>query len=182
MYWTKLGVTLNPVAHWIELSQKKLRNAINRYFLVFNFKQACELFPTKIALFFVDAFLYIVRSKQFNVVSTLLLGWHDIKTSGNISVEVYDVEQCRINLFYFSGVLTTSDNVETMFSISMSSFTSFLNDKAMLWIWSFAKSWKKSLELRAINHFSSSNEHFLKVNTFKVSTTASKYCSFYFPF
>ena len=148
--------------------------------MVFNFKQACELFPTKIVLFFVDTFLYIIRSKQFNVVSTLLLGWHDIKTSGNINVEVY--EQCRINLFYFSGVLTTSDNVETMFSVSTSIFTSFLNDKAMLWIWSLAKSWKNPLELRAINHFSSSNENFLKVNTFKVSTTASKYCSFYFPF
>ena len=57
-----------------------------------------------------------------------------------INVEIYNVEQRRINIVYFNVDI---NNVETMLLFWASSFTTLINVETKFWIWSFSKSWKE---------------------------------------
>ena len=64
-----------------------------------------------------------------------------------INVEIYNVEQRRINIVYFNVDI---NNVETMLLFWASSFTTLINVETKFWIWPFSKSWKEQKNIFAL--------------------------------
>ena len=70
---------------------------------------------------------------------------HNIRLSNQYwnNVEIYNMEQCWINVVYFNVYITTLGNFETMLLFSILSFWTLINVETTLWIWSFSKSWEE---------------------------------------
>ena len=80
-------------------------------------------------------------------LSTLLLGWYEVATSGNVKstcvttlcmsmLKFKSLKNIKSTLSNSTLILATLDNVETLLLNSTSSFTTLINVETMLWIWS----------------------------------------------